>query len=298
MKHASRRTFIGLASAALLAGGMVSTSPAAMASPAMDPTATSAVAPALAKAAAATADLNASVRVPGTAWSTDPVTRRVIVSVDDTVSGAELAQLRNVAARHGGAVEIERMPGTLQPLVSGGSAIHTSGARCSLGFNVEDSSGRDFLVTAGHCTNIGASWWASGGAQIGQRTGSSFPGNDYGIVRYDYGIERSGTVGSQDISRAADPSVGQQACRRGSTTGTHCGTVTGLNATVNYAAGPVYGMIKTNICAEPGDSGGPLYSGSTALGLTSGGSGNCRTGGTTFFQPVVEVLNRYNVRVY
>jgi len=54
----------------------------------------------------------------------------------------------------------------------------------------------------------------------------------------------------------------------------------------------------TNICAEPGDSGGPLYAGSTALGITSGGSGNCRSGGVTFFQPVVEVLNRYGVRVY
>ncbi|MDG4803750.1 YibE/F family protein [Micromonospora sp. WMMD980] len=35
-----------------------------------------------------------------------------------------------------------------------------------------------------------------------------------------------------------------------------------------------------------------------ALGLTSGGCGNCRSGGTTYFQPVVEALNRYNVSVY
>ena len=117
-------------------------------------------------------------------------------------------------------------------------------------------------------------------------------------MRYDSSIARSGSVAGQDISRAANPTVGQRACRRGSTTGTHCGSVTGLNATVNYAAGSVYGMIRTNICAEPGDSGGPLYSGSTALGITSGGSGNCRSGGTTFFQPVVEVLNRYGVNVY
>ncbi len=38
--------------------------------------------------------------------------------------------------------------------------------------------------------------------------------------------------------------------------------------------------------------------GSTALGLTSGGSGNCRTGGTTFFQPVAEALNAYGFVVY
>jgi hypothetical protein len=286
-KFAVRRAMIGLFSAGLFAGVLVTT-----------PAAATAASATMARLDAATTDLNASVRVPGTAWAVDPVSHRVVISVDDTVTGARLAHVRTVAARHGAAVEIERMPGTLEPLVSGGSAIYTSGARCSLGFNVEDSSGRDYLLTAGHCTNIGSSWSAGGNAYIGQRTGSSFPGNDYGIVRYDSDIQRSGTVGSQDIARAANPYVGQWACRRGSTTGTHCGSVTGLNATVNYVAGPVYGMIRTNICAEPGDSGGPLYSGSTALGLTSGGSGNCRSGGTTFFQPVVEVLNRYNVRVY
>ncbi len=74
--------------------------------------------------------------------------------------------------------------------------------------------------------------------------------------------------------------------------------VTALNATVNYSQGSVTGMIRTTVCAQPGDSGGPLYAGTTALGLTSGGSGNCTSGGTTFFQPVVEALNPYGVTVY
>ena len=103
----------------------------------------------------------------------------------------------------------------------------------------------------------------------------------------------------EDITSAANPFVGQSACRRGSTTGIRCGSVTGLNATVNYGGGNiVYGMIRTNVCAEPGDSGGPLYSGTRAIGLTSGGSGNCTSGGTTFFQPVTEALNAYGVSVF
>lgn len=283
-KSAGRRA-TGVA-AALLAGAAMCT-PAAAAAPIT-----------AAQSQAATADLTESARVPGTAWAADPATGQVVVSVDDTVTGAKLDQVRAVAARHARTVRLERMAGTLEPMISGGDAIYTGGARCSLGFNVKDGAGRDFLVTAGHCTDIGSTWSASGGVRIGPRTGTSFPGNDYGIVRYDSSIARSGTVGSQDIARAANPTVGQRACRRGSTTGTHCGSVTGLNATVNYAEGSVYGMIRTNICAEPGDSGGPLYAGSTALGITSGGSGNCRSGGVTFFQPVVEVLNRYGVRVY
>jgi streptogrisin D len=86
--------------------------------------------------------------------------------------------------------------------------------------------------------------------------------------------------------------------RRGSTTGTRSGQVLGLNATVRYPQGTVTGMIRTSVCAQPGDSGGPLYRGTSALGLTSGGSGNCSTGGTTYFQPVTEALNAYGVSVW
>ena len=75
--------------------------------------------------------------------------------------------------------------------------------------------------------------------------------------------------------------------------------MTALNVTVRYqGGGTVRGMIQTTVCAEPGDSGGALYAGSTALGLTSGGSGDCRTGGTTFFQPVREAANAYGVTIY
>jgi S1-C subfamily serine protease len=133
---------------------------------------------------------------------------------------------------------------------------------------------------------------------LGNTAGSSFPGNDYAIVRYTAGGTPSGTVGSQDITSAGTPTVGQTVYRRGSTTGVHSGRVTALNATVNYAEGTVYGMIQTTVCAEGGDSGGPLYAGTTALGLTSGGSGNCSSGGTTFFQPVTEALSVYGVSVY
>ncbi len=47
-----------------------------------------------------------------------------------------------------------------------------------------------------------------------------------------------------------------------------------------------------------GDSGGPLFHRHWAFGLTSGGSGDCDSGGVTYFQPVVEALNAYGVSVY
>lgn len=249
--------------------------------------------------AASDAVLDADVA--GTAWIVDKATNTLVVTADSTVSRAEIARIRHEAGANAGALRIERTAGKFSKLISGGDAIYATSWRCSAGFNVRSGSTYYFL-TAGHCTDGNPPWYtnSSHSTSIGPTAGSSFPGNDYGIVRYsNTSIAHPGTVGSVDITSAANATVGMSVCRRGSTTGTHCGSVTGLNATVNYGGGDiVYGMIRTNVCAEPGDSGGSLYSGSRAVGLTSGGSGNCSSGGTTFFQPVTEALSAYGVSVY
>ncbi|GGU55913.1 S1 family peptidase [Streptomyces lavendofoliae] len=240
--------------------------------------------------------------VPGTAWHVDPATDKLVVTADSTVSRAEIAEIKRRAGANAGALKIERTPGKFTKLISGGDAIYASSWRCSLGFNVRDGAGAYYFLTAGHCTDGAGTWYSNSGRTtvLGSTSGSSFPNNDYGIVRYtNSSVTKSGTVGNVDITSAANATVGMSVTRRGSTTGTHSGSVTGLNATVNYGGGDiVYGMIRTNVCAEPGDSGGPLYSGSRAIGLTSGGSGNCSSGGTTFFQPVTEALSAYGVSVY
>ncbi|WP_448321732.1 S1 family peptidase [Streptomyces sp. CO7] len=241
--------------------------------------------------------------VPGTAWAVDAKTNRVVVTVDSTVSQAEINKIKKEAGDKSGALTVKRTSGKFEKYISGGDAIYASSWRCSLGFNVQDSAGNYYFLTAGHCTDGAGSWYSNSGRTtvLGSTSGSSFPGNDYGIVRYtNSSVAKSGSVGSVDIKSAATPSVGTTVTRRGSTTGTHSGRVTGLNATVNYGGGDIVsGLIQTTVCAEPGDSGGPLYSTSgIAYGLTSGGSGNCSSGGTTFFQPVVEALNAYGVKVF
>lgn len=239
--------------------------------------------------------------VAGTAWHTDPATGTLVVTADSTVSAADIARIRSEAGTNAAALRIERTPGKLRKLVSGGDAIYASGWRCSAGFNVRSGT-TYYILTAGHCTDGAGTWWTNSShtTVIGPTVGSSFPNNDYGLIRYDNtSVTHPGTVGNQDITSAVNATTGMSVTRRGSTTGIHSGSVTGLNATVNYGGGDiVYGMIRTNVCAEPGDSGGPLYSGTRAVGLTSGGSGNCSSGGTTFFQPVVEALNAYGVSVY
>ena len=238
--------------------------------------------------------------VPGTAWAVDSKTNRVVVTVDSTVSKAEIAKIERQAGSNAGALTIKHTSGQFKPLISGGDAIYGGQYRCSLGFNVHSGSTYYFL-TAGHCGEVASTWYSNSGhtTTLGTNVGYSFPTNDFALVRYtNSSISHPSTVGSQTITSAATPSVGTTVYRRGSTTGTHSGRVTALNATVNYGNGDVvYGMIQTTVCAEGGDSGGPLYGGTVAYGLTSGGSGNCSSGGTTFFQPVTEALSYYGVSI-
>jgi streptogrisin B len=233
--------------------------------------------------------------VEGIAWYVDGAADRVVVTADSTVSASEVATLKRAAGANAGAIQVRRAAGVFTKLLSGGDAIYGGGYRCSLGFNVV-KGGTYYFLTAGHCGDVANTWYTNSShtTLIGATVGSSFPGNDYALVRYDnLSLSHPGGFTS------ANAYVGEPVKRTGSTTGTHSGTVTALNVTVRYVgSGTVKGMIQTNVCAEPGDSGGPLYDGSRALGITSGGSGNCRTGGTTFYQPVPEAANAYGVTVY
>ncbi|MEU6509540.1 S1 family peptidase [Streptomyces sp. NPDC046942] len=236
--------------------------------------------------------------VPGTAWAVDSKTGRVVVTVDSTVSQAEIAKIKRQAGAQAGALTVKHTPGKFNKLITGGDAIYGGSYRCSLGFNVHSGSTYYFL-TAGHCGQVASTWYSNSShtTVLGTNVGYSFPGNDFALVRYtNSSISHPSSVGSQSITSAATPSVGTTVYRRGSTTGTHSGRVTALNATVNYGSGDIVsGLIQTTVCAEGGDSGGPLYAGTVAYGLTSGGSGDCTSGGTTFFQPVTEALSYYGV---
>ena len=256
------------------------------------------VAHSAAQLAAVQASFLSAPRVIGSAWGVDPLTDQVVLSLPAGAKGAAVSGLKVAATRAGSAARIETLRAPVTQLISGGDAILTSTARCSLGFNVRNASGTNFFLTAGHCTNIGATWRTSSGALIGSRVATSFPGNDYGVVQYTGTVTAQGTVGGQDITSSGTPAVGSTVTRRGSTTGLHSGTVQQLNATVVYPQGTVTGLIRTTVCAEPGDSGGSLFRGTVAFGLTSGGSGNCTSGGTTFFQPVTEPLSVFGLHVF
>jgi len=268
-----------------------------------------AAAPALAAgrptADAASSALDRSIGFAGVAIGVDSSANQVIVTVDSSVKGSALANVKSAVARYGTSARLETVSGTFAvDGAIGGDAIYGSRYRCSLGFNVRSGSTYYFL-TAGHCGKAEPTWWTSQNQStvLGNTVSATFPGKDYALVQYASSyyssLDTRGLAGSVDISAAANAYVGENVTRDGSTSGTHSGRVTALNVTVHYSGGgTVRGLIQTTVCAEPGDSGGPLYDGTVAIGLTSGGSGDCRSGGTTFFQPVTAALSAYRVSVY
>lgn len=181
--------------------------------------------------------------------------------------------------------------------IRGGEAYYIgSGSRCSVGFSVT-KGGQSGFVTAGHCGSTGQTTTGSNRVAQGSFAGSSFPGNDHAYVAANSQWTSTPQVNSspQQVAGSTVAQVGASICRSGSTTGWHCGSVQQLNTSVTYPQGTVSGVTRTNVCAEPGDSGGSFISGNQAQGMTSGGSGNCRSGGTTYFQPVNEALQVYGV---
>jgi hypothetical protein len=248
--------------------------------------------------------LDRSIGFAGTAWGIDARASQIVVTVDSTVKGAQLASVKSTVRALGSAARLESVAGTFHTDISGGDAIYGSKYRCSLGFDVRSGTSPNYtysFLTAGHCGKAEPSWWTSANHStfLGNTTSATFPGKDYAIVKYAASFTGyTGKVGSQDITTAANAFVGEHVWRRGSTTQIHDGYVTALNVTVHYlGGGTVRGLIQTTVCAEPGDSGGPLYASSLALGLTSGGSGDCKKGGTTFFQPVTAALSAYHVSI-
>ncbi|MER6146141.1 S1 family peptidase [Streptomyces sparsogenes] len=242
-------------------------------------------------------------------WHVDPKAGDVVISVRrgserDAAVRAFVGEAKGQAKRAGSVpVRVERAaaqaPATFAAGTVGGDPYYTGNVRCSIGFSVQGG-----FVTAGHCGRAGASVNGWDGSYVGNFQGSSFPGNDYAYVSVGSGwwtvpvVLGWGTVPDALVRGSAEAPVGASICRSGSTTHWHCGTVLAKNETVNYSQGAVYQMTKTNVCAEPGDSGGSFISGDQAQGVTSGGWGNCGSGGETWFQPVNEILSVYGLRLH
>ncbi|MFC7326807.1 S1 family peptidase [Marinactinospora rubrisoli] len=246
------------------------------------------------------ADLNATTPSSDsgvTGWYVDTAQDAVVITVQEGETAAA-QQLVDEAGVTAGAVEVEEsaeQPRTYADIVGGDPYYIDSSGRCSIGFAVEGG-----FATAGHCGTEGTPVESEDGSGTGTVAGSIFPGNDMGYVEAGSGWTPTATVndyegGTVTVTGSEEAAEGASICRSGSTTGWHCGTIESKNQTVVYPEGQVNGLTRTDVCAEPGDSGGSWLSGTEAQGVTSGGSGNCSSGGTTYFQPINPILDEWGL---
>ncbi|MBB4787322.1 alpha-lytic protease prodomain-containing protein [Streptomyces rapamycinicus] len=115
----------------------------------------------------AKAKLDQLTGIPNTAWSIDQSSNRVDVKIYDGVSEADKARIENSVSEYGDTVDITKHSGKIESnayAMRGGLGItseYTPGwiTICSAGFNVQNGSGKKYMITAGHCMRNGAVNW-------------------------------------------------------------------------------------------------------------------------------------------
>ncbi|HML52251.1 MAG TPA: S1 family peptidase [Propionicimonas sp.] len=154
-------------------------------------------------------------------------------------------------------------------------------AECTAGFAV-DRNGERGILTAQHCrtglryqSSLGVIQYvtAARNSKSG-RTDLQFHRKlpDISITKQ---FRATGTASSDDrtVDAAVNPVVGQTACHWGRTTGYSCSTIESTNFCVDYANWEVACNLDSTVTQidQPGDSGGPWFLGTTAIGIHSGG---------------------------
>ncbi|QQQ79876.1 S1 family peptidase [Saccharothrix sp. 6-C] len=231
-------------------------------------------------------------------WYVDVRTNAVVVTVNrHKVDAAVTAFVDEATSRHRAVrvVQEEHSPRLYADVVGGWPYWINNAGRCSIGFAVYGG-----FVSAGHCGTPGSQTTDQYGALYGYFAGSTFPYYDYSYVQTVAGVNLWGYMEGYNgswyyVRGSAQVPVGSGVCRSGSTTGMWCNYIQARGQTVNYPQGVVYNLTRTNVCAEPGDSGGSWLSSNQAQGVTSGGSGNCSSGGTTYYQEVNPILSAYGL---
>ncbi|PPS85954.1 alpha-lytic protease prodomain-containing protein [Streptomyces sp. MH60] len=232
-------------------------------------------------------------------WYVDVKTNRVTVQATAESAAAAFVEAAGVPAEDVGVRISPDQPRVLEDLVGGDAYYINDQARCSIGFSVTKDDQQGF-ATAGHCGDPGATTTGFNEADQGTFQASTFPGKDMAWVGVNSGWTATPDVKAQDgekiqLAGSVEALAGASVCRSGSTTGWHCGTIQQHDTSVTYPEGTVDGLTETTVCAEPGDSGGPFVSGTQAQGTTSGGSGDCTNGGTTFYQPINPLLSDFGL---
>ncbi|ALG10601.1 S1 family peptidase [Kibdelosporangium phytohabitans] len=185
--------------------------------------------------------------------------------------------------------------------LGGGSQLEVGGAyRCTAGFAATGGS-TGYLIAGMACGRPGDTV-RSAGRVVGVVSGAPSPPTGAIVIRVtnttDWRLVGSiPPVNGRPVTGSAEAPVGASVCKYGATSGWRCGVIQGKNQTITFPEGTLRGLTRTNVCVEPGDNGAPFVSGSQAQGVLVGGSGNCASGGTSYFLPVNRVLSVYGLTI-
>lgn len=183
------------------------------------------------------------------------------------------------------AVELRKGPTAVDVAALYGGWWFTAGGYCTAGWPIRDSSGRESLLTAGHCgppNQMYFSW--NGGPTLAPPSAISNTNNGWQTI--DYAMYPLGTHTTSrviyvqnnttyngytntvpgfvsayyEITAPRQPLNGQYLCKNGGTTGLTCGTV----VDVNWSGDGKTNLVKVSRSAQPyiaegGDSGGPVF---------------------------------------
>ncbi|MGX7829834.1 S1 family peptidase [Actinokineospora sp. 24-640] len=166
--------------------------------------------------------------------------------------------------------------------IMGGDTVIIGSSICKVGFNAKTSTDQHRVLVPGAC--VGSS----------QAIVAATPPLD--TTSTPYVIGPNGPITVQGAQQAP---IGTAICLFGPTTGTRCGVINAVNVTVRFPEGTLTGLTRTNICSQPGDAALPsvMWRGQ-AQGVVVGASGNCTTGGSTFFAPVLPALSTWGLTLH
>lgn len=174
---------------------------------------------------------------------------------------------------------------------AGGYISAKGGNPCSMGMRVKYKGKKGYL-TAGHCTKGVGTTIKSGTVKARQLANNQK--FDYAFIQTNSSYTPTNTLEKYSnspsnitklglVSYCPTVTVNMAVSKEGITTGYTAGKVTGVNASVYYSdiKMTITGMVKTNVYAQPGDSGGVVMiprtdsnGGAIGLGILSGGNGS------------------------
>jgi Repeat of unknown function (DUF346) len=192
---------------------------------------------------------------------------------------------------------------------------------CTAGFKgIGDITGDRYILTAGHCAAKFSQWGSADASSIesmhpiGSVQQYSFPGGDWAKIKatgssyWDWNPWPSEVAHywedqERPITNEGSSYLGEYVCHSGNKTGTSCGNVSALDytVTVDSTGAVIYHETRFgDVCSIGGDSGGPVFTGTIALGLYSASSGESSNGAcdaTSYYVEITQATDAMGVHV-